>query len=579
MSKNLISIFRNVTEVTKPYNLEPEIIVGRIRSGKSKELVDKIRAESDKDKRNVLKQDLPSITFSGTFTHRADKDIKQHSGFIALDFDHVDNPEQLRNELSRDKFVYMAFISPSGDGVKAVVKIPNKIETHKASALSLSRYFDKMSIVDKFDDLSRVCYESYDPDIYFNPESEIYLDTLTEQKGIEKTFEDNQNIIFENLQKWIEKRDTYCDGNKHKFLVRFAAACNRFGLPIDFTSQRLYWTYHSKADLVKEKDFIKIVNGVYQTQKNSFATSVFEKDELIVTKTKKKVDISELDVDITDNIFFNWEQLYEALKKQYKFSEEKFSLGWAVLDEYVKIVKGQLTIITGIPSSGKSNWLDAVMVNLANKYDWRFLVFSPESQPLQEHVESLVIKKADMPLRDVWNNIQAMQEQDHKVVIDWVNKYFDIMDSRIVTRNMDKLLDLIEHRCESKKIDGVVIDPWNEIDHVRAVYMTETEYLGVILGKIKALSLRLDIHFFIVAHPMKIYNDKRSDDSTPIIKPYDISGSANWYNKADNIFSIYRDMASMEYKTSIYIQKVKRARLGRFGKVDLEYIPSTMSYK
>jgi len=283
-----------------------------------------------------------------------------------------------------------------------------------------------------------------------------------------------------------------------------------------------------------------------------------------------------------NNNIFETGDFYNAIKWQYSSSDaQKFSLGWKQSDEVVQIVKGQLSIITGVPSSGKSNWLDAVMVNLANKYDWRFGVFSPESQPLSDHVENLIIKKYQMPLRGNWVGIPNIPEKDHALAANWCAKHFHIMDSATVERSIENLLNTFRHLASQQILDAIVLDPWNEIVHARESFMSETEYLGVILGKIKAMALELNLHIFIVAHPTKLFidNKKGNTDTTPKAGPYDISGSANWYNKADNIFSVYRDLINEDFKTVVLVQKVKRRRLGKIGSIEFEYIPSTAGYR
>ena len=286
---------------------------------------------------------------------------------------------------------------------------------------------------------------------------------------------------------------------------------------------------------------------------------------------------------MSNKTIFETPDILQAIRWQHKLSDSaKFSLGWKQMDDQVKIIKGQLSIITGVPSAGKSNWLDAVMVNLANLYDWRFIVFSPESQPLSDHVENLITKKYQMPLRDGWNNFIPIAEKDHIFAAQWVTKHFNIVNAIGIDRKMDSLFQLFKHISSNKIIDAFVLDPWNEIEHERPAYMSETEYLGVVLGKIKALALEYNVHIFVVAHPTKLFNSKKpgeQETATPTAGPYDISGSANWYNKADNIFSVYRDLHKNDLKTTILVQKVKRARLGKVGAVELEYIPATASYK
>ena len=146
-----ITIFKDIKETAQPFYRKVDVILKRIQEGSSKDLVKRIRAEKDKEKRNLLKQQLPAICFSGTFTKRNDSSLQSHSGLICLDFDgYKTNKDMLQEKerLSKNKYIFALFISPSGKGLKAVVKIPKEPENHKNYFLSLqhhvnSEYFDK----------------------------------------------------------------------------------------------------------------------------------------------------------------------------------------------------------------------------------------------------------------------------------------------------------------------------------------------------------------------------------------------------------------------------------------------------
>jgi len=140
-----ITIFKDIKETSQPFYRNVEIIIKRIRDGSSKNLVKKIRAEKNKENRNILKQKLPAVCFSGTFNKRADSSLQEHSGLICLDFDgYPSNKIMLmeKEKLSKDKYIYSVFISPSGKGLKALVKIPKEPDNHKNYFNSLEVYFN-----------------------------------------------------------------------------------------------------------------------------------------------------------------------------------------------------------------------------------------------------------------------------------------------------------------------------------------------------------------------------------------------------------------------------------------------------
>ena len=139
-----ITIFKDIKDTSQPFFRDVAIILERIKDGASKDIVKAIRSEKDKAKRNELKQKLPAICFSGKFTKRNDASITEHSGLICLDFDGYDSDKTMLEEkekLTKDRYVYSAFISPSGLGLKVLVKIPAEVDTHKSFFNSLQMHF------------------------------------------------------------------------------------------------------------------------------------------------------------------------------------------------------------------------------------------------------------------------------------------------------------------------------------------------------------------------------------------------------------------------------------------------------
>ena len=128
-----VTIFKNVFEKEAPHHIQIETALTRIQSGKSGSLIAQVR-EGDKDK----KRRLPVVCFSGEFSSRADDALFEHSGFIVLDFDHVD-VEATKTTLASDDHVYSCWVSPSGDGIKALVQITNP-ERHRDHFRALITY-------------------------------------------------------------------------------------------------------------------------------------------------------------------------------------------------------------------------------------------------------------------------------------------------------------------------------------------------------------------------------------------------------------------------------------------------------
>ena len=160
-----ITIFKDIKDTAQPFYRDVSKILERIQEGASKDIVRSIREEKDKEIRNKLKQSLPAVCFSGKFSKRNDSSLLEHSGLICLDFDNFPTEKLLLEQkefLTKDKYTYSVFISPSGLGLKALVKIPAEADTHKQFFNSLQLHYDSEYFDISCKNVSRVCYESMD---------------------------------------------------------------------------------------------------------------------------------------------------------------------------------------------------------------------------------------------------------------------------------------------------------------------------------------------------------------------------------------------------------------------------------
>ena len=229
-----ITIFKNIKDTDAPFYREVDFVIDRIRNGKSKELVKKIRKQKNKEERNQLKRDLPSICFSGTFSKRADSSILEHSGLICLDFDGYKKQTDMlldKEKMMKDKYTFSVFISPSGNGLKLLVRIPNDADNHSKYFTSLEKYHDSEYFDTTSKNISRVCYESYDPLIYYNNNSKVW-ETIEDQEYREVSVAKDsptlpitdENKAVDILVKWHTKKYPIVEGQRNHNVYILAIA-------------------------------------------------------------------------------------------------------------------------------------------------------------------------------------------------------------------------------------------------------------------------------------------------------------------------------------------------------------------
>lgn len=240
-----------------------------------------------------------------------------------------------------------------------------------------------------------------------------------------------------------------------------------------------------------------------------------------------------------------------------------FKTGWNALDQHYTVARGEFTVVTGIPGSGKSEFLDALLINLAQAEGLRIAIFSPENWPVDQHIIKMAEKVTDKTSHPL--GINRMTEEEFFKACQFINDHFYYIVPP-EHNQLEYILGRIKILVEREGIDGFVLDPWNEVEYERPASMNETEFISSFLGSIRKTVKKFDIHCWIVAHPKKM---EKKDGKYGIPTPYDISGSAHWRNKADNCLTVWRDFELNA--TKIFIQKIRNKHIGKLGEVSLSY--------
>jgi len=296
----MVTIFKDLYTTSTPFYKDIAFILERIKTGKSKELVEAIRNEKNKEKRDALKIKLPAILFSGTFTNRNAKGLKDHSGYICLDFDKYESDKKMtadRKKFEKDEYTFSVFTSPSGNGLKVIVKIPPVVENHRDYFIALEKYYNSENFDIACKDVSRVCYESYDEKIYINTQSKEWnkFDEILGSSFIENSpiiVLEDENEIISRLIKWFDKNYSM-SANRNTNLFILASAFNEFGVSQD--SCKYYCQKFIQKDFT-EKEIERTIRSAY-SKISAFKTKYFDDDKKVMQlrkDLKKGVGIDEL---------------------------------------------------------------------------------------------------------------------------------------------------------------------------------------------------------------------------------------------------------------------------------------------
>lgn len=249
--------------------------------------------------------------------------------------------------------------------------------------------------------------------------------------------------------------------------------------------------------------------------------------------------------------------------------------GWKTLDPFYTVRQGELTIVTGIPGSGKSEFIDALALNLNVAYGWRFAFCSPENWPPKLHARKWLEKAFERPFGKNGDHSRRMAPDEVEAGISMLSDSFFFIMPEEEALTVDTILDKTRVAIKRHGISGLIIDPWNELDHAIATGQREDLYISESLSKIRRFVRLNGIHAWIVAHPKNLRKDDQGCYKPPTM--YEISGGAQWRNKADNGLCVHRPNFSVD-ETEIIIQKIRFKEVGRIGKVVLKYCRETGIY-
>lgn len=250
-----------------------------------------------------------------------------------------------------------------------------------------------------------------------------------------------------------------------------------------------------------------------------------------------------------------------------------------IFDNHFTWHEGQLTVITGVPSFGKSNFMDNVSIELCRNAGWKVAVFSPENPSPEVWLVRLIeIYTGQAFENGSYNRISKEQTVS---ALQWLdsNMFYIMPDSD--TFALDDVLATANSLIRRYGINMLIIDPWNNLEMQMGKGETENLYVGRTLAKMRMFAMKTGIHIALIAHPRKMQStDEFGNYEVPT--PYSISGSSNFYNIPHNVLVVHRDFdADGKSLARIIIAKVKNKYIGKVNKTGIlfTYTSHNQTYK
>lgn len=556
----MVSIFKHKKDVYgRPKYSEADSVLESIRLCKLQQQIDTIRAESDSERRRELKGLLPNICFAGKFTNRTDKGLVEHSGLAILDIDHIGTAEQVEAEKEKLKsvsYIYSCFVSPSGDGLKVLVRIPADKEKHRAHYSALMKIFpqsDETSINE-----SRVCYASADANIYINKNAVEF----TEVADVVKKEKINYPTVKAKATDYFRlgvaaKMIAECaDGEKHKYLLRASKLLGGYiatGIVDESDAIHTLESEIQRRDIVDFDGAKKTIRDGIEYGKNH---PIFETEEFKAYKQNGKPAMAESQV--RDYVATSDEtNSYITQIRDGTFEMGK-STGLPTLDEHWVFKEATLVVVNGHDNVGKSVLMWYLATLSCILHGWKWIIYSNENK-------TGGIKKKIIEFYKC-KSISSYSDSELQAAYEWFDDNFTIIKNTELFTYSD-MLQMGRELNETKQYRGFLIDPYNSLwretqDTHEYDYKAMTEFRQFI-SQTKC-SIYLNCHAITEALRRK-YSKEHPFAGFPMPPDKaDTEGGGKFSNKADDFLTIHRMMQHPDewMWTEIHVKKIKEMETG-----------------
>ena len=547
-----VTMFASIKDTAKPHYVSLSTVFDRITNGTSKETIEKIRKGD-----SSLKKNLPVALFSGVFSSRKDGDIEGHSGLVILDFDHID-VDDYKALLGTDDYVYACWTSPSGDGLKALVRISNT-ERHRDHFRALQVYFERnygLEVDPSGINESRACFESYDPDLILKEDSQVFGHMLKENTPVEEVVQKKVQTDYEKIDIIAHMIRKASDGEKHFTLLRAAVLCGGYiaaGRMEEDEAVRIMLREVSNRD-VDDLELAKrtIADGISQGRMMPIR-------EVIDDEQRIKREMLILDGDMS---FISSDDSDQSWIERFAKGEipRGLTTGMPELDRYF-LFKREFTIINGHSNVGKTTLALYLMVTASVLHGWRWIIYSSENKTAAVKMRLMEF------LVDI--RIDEMHYEERVASFKWVNKHFTIISNEQVYSYTD-LIVFAEKLIRQEKYDGFLIDPYNSLKITMgkaSAQMSTHEYHYEAASEFLTFSNKNNMAVWVNTHAITEAIRRKGMDGLPVA-PFaeDSEGGGKWANRSDSFITFHRKVQAPDHdirsRMEIHVRKMRNQETG-----------------
>ena len=575
----IVTVNPSIKQTSECSYVSVEKVLNRFKSGNQD--VEALRKETDKDKQDELKNQLPVVIFQGKFARRANSALIKSSGLMILDFDCDTESMSLSiaSKLAKDEYIYSYFKSPRGYGYKALVQIPEvqNDKEYKGYYFAFQERYKELD--DSGKDIARACFVTSDPDLVINENAAVWDKTKELAKRVTGVSDRQKQTDLKKLNIAVNMIRGAQPGNRHNTIRSASRLCGGWvvGGVVDEQDALSWLTREANqvAPETPENNYQTILDAI-EHGKSEPLTEQQQENEIHKAKVQEKYDKIAFSIgDVSKNLDHRYQDGIAGY----------YDSGWKQVDDIYRMYPGYTTYLYGPPFSGKSQlWLH-YLYQISCRYGLTHVVFSPETGDKEDVFSKLIEIRAGSSFYDT--GYGKMTPEQFESALKWVGNHFIVVDPEDNEMTMDDMFSYCEivERDNGIKIDTITIDPWNDLDHDMGDERDDI-YLQKKLKKARKQAKTTGWHIAIVTHardqqPRKGFNE--NGDPLFFYPPAsfrDVAGGQAWSRRGFQMVSVWRppvelaefDGESLKGNEVYWIQqKFKPEYAGAIGKAKLHY--------